>query len=100
LYETDSRAAYGSPPPPYYYTGPPSGNVTCVPGMQAVVVQPQGGIHYVTPAVAAQAVPDHLIYSVIATICCCWPIGLFAIFKSIETRNAINRFDIEAVYST
>ena len=35
--------------------------------------------------------PDHLIFNVIVTIFCCWPIGLFAILKSMAARDAINR---------
>jgi hypothetical protein len=84
------EATYVAPPPPYY-SGPTQAS-TLHP--QPVVLQPHGGYQYVSPIVTSQAVPDHLIYAVMATICCCWPIGLFAVFKSIECRNAINRGDL------
>ena len=33
--------------------------------------------------------PDHLIFNIMMTLFCCWPIGICAIMKSLECRNAI-----------
>lgn len=97
--QNGQHAMYGAPPgppPPYYTASGPAGDAGYASGnvQPVVVVQPFSGVQYVAPAVAEQMVPDHLVYAIMATICCCWPIGLFAIFKSIECRSAINRGDV------
>jgi hypothetical protein len=93
--ENDTQPSMYVAPPPPYYAGP-AGDASYAPPpvQQAVIIQPQVGIQYIPASAAAQAVPDHLIYAVLATLFCCWPIGLYAIFKSLECRNAINRGDV------
>ncbi|XP_046858831.1 AT-rich interactive domain-containing protein 1A-like [Xenia sp. Carnegie-2017] len=42
------------------------------------------------PTVVATTIPvvnDHMILSIVAFLCFCWPIGLVAIIKSLEARN-------------
>jgi len=40
--------------------------------------------------------PDYLTQSILAMLCCCWPLGLAAVLKSIKCREAIARGDMEA----
>ncbi|XP_025084746.1 proline-rich transmembrane protein 1-like isoform X1 [Pomacea canaliculata] len=68
-------------------------------------VQPQQGHSYnhsaviVTQPVAAipvvHSVPDNMGLAVFATICCCWPIGIFAIMKASESRTALASGDFQ-----
>jgi hypothetical protein len=55
--------------------------------------QPQAIMYVQTPL--PDPPNDHLCFNIIVTICCCWPIGIFAILKSVETRDAANRGDRE-----
>ncbi|KAK3101963.1 hypothetical protein FSP39_007670, partial [Pinctada imbricata] len=41
-------------------------------------------------------IDDYMNRAVIATICCFWPVGIFAIMKSSECRSALSRGDISA----
>ncbi|XP_064632536.1 proline-rich transmembrane protein 1-like [Lineus longissimus] len=45
----------------------------------------------IMPLALANPPPDYLLYSIMVTIMCCWPVGIVAILKSIKCRNAINR---------
>ena len=38
---------------------------------------------------------DHLILNVLATLFCCWPIGICAILQSTATMKAVKRADAE-----
>jgi len=44
---------------------------------------------FVQPTALTNPPDDHMCYSIFVTICCCWLIGIFAIMKSSECRNAI-----------
>lgn len=62
--------------------------------MGAQTAQPQANVVYVQPAQPLAHPPsDYLCFNIFVTICCCWPIGIIAILKSVETREAINRGD-------
>lgn len=64
-------------------------------------MQPQPGVHYQQPVTVVVAggprlvnpPPDNMIFNILVTIFCCWPIGIFAIMKSLSCRDAINRGD-------
>ncbi len=71
---------------------PPQGYVATSPQATSTVYPQQGVTVVVNPSLQ-NAPPDHMIFNVIMTIFCCWPIGIFAILKSIECRDAINRGD-------
>ncbi|XP_025084743.1 proline-rich transmembrane protein 1-like isoform X1 [Pomacea canaliculata] len=68
-------------------------------------VQPQQGHSYnhsavvVTQPVAAipvvNSVTDNMGLAIFTTICCCWPIGLFAIMKASESRTALASGDFQ-----
>lgn len=66
----------------------------------ATVTTQPATVMYVQPVGPLPDPPqDHLCFSIMVTICCCWPIGIFAILKSVATRDAINRGDREAANS-
>lgn len=73
----------GYPPAPGY--APPQGMVMHQPGPGQTTVIVTGPV--------ANPPSDHLAFNIFVTICCCWPIGIFAILKSVETRDMINRGD-------
>ena len=63
--------------------------------------QPQANIVYVQPVQPLANPPsDYLCFNIFVTICCCWPIGIIAILKSVETREAINRGDASRASSS
>ena len=37
--------------------------------------------------------PTHLTLAIFVTLCCCWPIGIFAILRASSCKNAIGRAD-------
>ena len=59
------------------------------------MVQPGGPMTVVMAPQLHNAPPDHMMFNIVVTICCCWPIGIFAILKSMATRDAINRGDAQ-----
>ncbi|XP_025084750.1 proline-rich transmembrane protein 1-like [Pomacea canaliculata] len=83
---------------------PKQGNQPGYP-QQRYAVQPQQGYSYnhstviVTQPVAAvpvvHSVPDHMGLAIFTTLCCCWPIGLFAIMKASESRTALASGDFQ-----
>ncbi|XP_025084748.1 proline-rich transmembrane protein 1-like isoform X1 [Pomacea canaliculata] len=83
---------------------PKQGNQPGYP-QQRYAVQPQQGYSYnhstviVTQPVAAvpvvHSVPDNMGLAIFTTLCCCWPIGLFAIMKASESRTALESGDIQ-----
>ena len=64
---------------------------------------PSGGIVYTQPGIAPTAVvvtpvmvnppADHMIFNIMMTVFCCWPIGIFAIMRSMACRDAVHRGD-------
>ncbi|XP_064406231.1 proline-rich transmembrane protein 1-like [Halichondria panicea] len=79
----------GGPPPVYTVTQQP-------------VVYAQQPVVYVTQAQQAVASPggvppkDYLMMSIVTLLFCCWPIGIIALLKSIEVRDAVARGDYAA----
>ncbi|ESO91555.1 hypothetical protein LOTGIDRAFT_233366 [Lottia gigantea] len=68
---------------PQYYQPNQAGQFNNV-----VVTQPQttSAIH-TTP-------PDHLGLAVLATLLCCWPVGIMAIMRALDARRAVDRGDL------
>ncbi|XP_067654300.1 proline-rich transmembrane protein 1-like [Haliotis asinina] len=58
---------------------------------QSTVVVAQPGINYA--AVHTNA-PDNMGLAIFATICCCWPLGIVAIMRASEARQALNQGDV------
>ncbi|XP_013397293.1 proline-rich transmembrane protein 1 [Lingula anatina] len=88
-YPQGGPPAYGQegaypPQAQYYPQGQPYG--------QPITGQPQTVMVVHTPMINPP--PDHMIYAIVVTIFCCWPIGIFAIMKALACRDAINRGDI------
>lgn len=111
----EEQANFNSPPPPYepVPTSAPNENVYPTkqggyPGAypeqgpanysgypkQPVTLQPHTQVIIANPGMADPP-PDYVMMSIIVTLCCCWPIGLFAIMKALAARDAINRNDRE-----
>ena len=57
----------------------------CVPG--SVTKQPQ--VVIMQPAPLDDPPSDGLFFAVFVTACCCLPIGIFAIIRSVQCRSAI-----------
>ncbi|XP_074645484.1 proline-rich transmembrane protein 1-like [Tubulanus polymorphus] len=75
----------------YYYAAP---------GQPAPALAGPGGVIYQQPTVImvapqpmANPPDDYLVYSIVVTILCCWPVGIFAIIKSVNCRDAARRGD-------
>ncbi|XP_046856830.1 metacaspase-1-like [Xenia sp. Carnegie-2017] len=55
------------------------------------------------PQPAAETNPvinDHMTLSIVSFLCCCWPIGIFAIIKSREARNRSVAGDYEGAIAS
>ena len=75
--------------PPNYYGQP---NNAMGPAPQQVGYNPQyasGGNGYAAQAVAEtpECPPTNMVWAIISTICCCWPLGLFGIFFAYKTKK-------------
>ena len=42
--------------------------------------------------------PDHLLYTLVITICCCFPLGIFAISKSFACKRAKSDGDLDTAW--
>ncbi|BFZ04068.1 hypothetical protein BsWGS_07107 [Bradybaena similaris] len=91
--QTQSNADYSATysdtppqqPPPYYQSPPVNYGATNV-----VVGQPMPST-FITVTV-----DDHMSLAVFACLCCFWPVGLIAILKANESREALARGDVQA----
>ncbi|XP_077981224.1 uncharacterized protein LOC144436330 [Glandiceps talaboti] len=81
-------------PPPTYYQAYHGGQVPIdTPPVQVIRPQVYGSVPYVQPL--ENPPKDYLVLSILMTIFCSWPIGIVAIIKSIDVRNAIQTGDHE-----
>ncbi|MHB9109291.1 MAG: CD225/dispanin family protein [Armatimonadota bacterium] len=76
-----------TPPPP----GPPQGYPNQQPGYQAPP-PPYG-------AGGGPQIQNYMVWSVITTVCCCLPLGIFAIIKSSEVNTKLSAGDYAAAQS-
>ncbi|XP_070539142.1 proline-rich transmembrane protein 1-like [Ptychodera flava] len=84
LVDGERQPAYA--PPPYEATPTPQDPVKTQPvAGQAQVIHVHQ--HHVMPM--HDPPPDFLIPSILACIFCCWPLGLVAIVKALDVRNAV-----------
>lgn len=99
------QGGYPSQGYPMHHAGYPGQN----PPRYAPVGQvPQGGIvlaqpgavptHVVVAPVLSNPPPDHMMFNIFMTLFCCWPIGIFAIMKSMACRDAIHRGNAEMAH--
>ncbi|PVD33590.1 hypothetical protein C0Q70_04847 [Pomacea canaliculata] len=86
-----AQPGYAAPPgyaaqPGYGYQTPQSytSNQSTV-----VVTQPVAAVPVV------HSVQDNMGLAIFTTICCCWPIGLFAIMRASESRTALASGDFQ-----
>lgn len=97
--------AGSQPTPGYqmgYYPAPPGYSGQPIQGQVYHGAQTTQGVIITQPGTMIQGVvhpmqggpPDYQGLAWFACLCCCWPLGLVAIFKSNEVRNAIARGDI------
>lgn len=82
-----TQPGYQAPPgyPGQVYQGVPVG----------YIVANQPGTYLVQPTMQIPP-PDYQALSWFACLCCCWPIGIVAILKSNEVRNALSRGDFNS----
>ena len=73
-------------------SAPPSYHQSLLP--QVAVSQPPGVVYqYVAPTqVSPEEAPDHLVMAILATVCCCLPLGIVAIVKASGLHR--NRFPL------
>ncbi|XP_071099319.1 proline-rich transmembrane protein 1-like isoform X2 [Haliotis cracherodii] len=57
-------------------------------GQQVIVHQP--GVYHG----CVNQVPDHMGLAILATVLCCWPLGIVAILRAQEARRASDRGDL------
>lgn len=91
--------------PPSYNQGPPqyswhgqSYAPTDHPGFPAAPIEgQQANYRVVAPGYVTMVEPpppDYMTRAILVTVCCFWPIGIFAIMKASESRAAYARGDI------
>ncbi|XP_077981342.1 proline-rich transmembrane protein 1-like [Glandiceps talaboti] len=57
-------------------------------------IQPNDGQRDIAIPLIEAAIPnDHFILATFVTVCCCWPIGIFALWKSREVYRCASRGD-------
>ena len=70
------------------------------PGVAGYPAAPVGQVMYhVPPSVPCGLTnrpEDCLFFNIFTCLCCCWPVSIFAIWKSMESRKAADRGDREA----
>ncbi|XP_069132129.1 proline-rich transmembrane protein 1-like [Argopecten irradians] len=98
---------YGQPTPPGYNAvpqqqsyGPPSGAPMYQgdhPHFQPQMAAGQTQIHVVPPpqTFSEPPPPDYMTRAIFTTVCCFWPVGIFAIMKASEAKNAYARGDFQ-----
>ncbi|XP_046856815.1 cell death-inducing p53-target protein 1 homolog isoform X8 [Xenia sp. Carnegie-2017] len=87
-YPPQGYPAQGYPPqgyPPQGYPLQQLAGMTQEQQNKTVLVQKQPQLVAVT--IMNPIVNDHMGLSIFACLCCCWPIGIFAIIKSSESKN-------------
>jgi hypothetical protein len=52
------------------------------------------------PSYAAGAVPNHLVWAIISTLCCCWPMGIVAIVYAAQVDSKLASGDYEGAVSS
>ncbi|XP_060063969.1 synapse differentiation-inducing gene protein 1-like [Ylistrum balloti] len=61
-----------------------------------VIVTQQPGLQ---PVIMAPPPEDNMVRAIIATFFCFWPIGMFAIWKAMESKSAYNRGDLAMAHA-
>ncbi|OWF45062.1 proline-rich transmembrane protein 1-like [Mizuhopecten yessoensis] len=61
-----------------------------------VIITQQPGIQHVVMTVPPE---DNMVRAIIATFFCFWPIGMFAIWKAMESKSAYNRGDVAMAHA-
>ena len=77
-----TEAGASAPPPPYDQAMAP-------PVAPPVTMAQPGGVvyQYVAPTqISPDEAPDHMVMAILATICCCLPLGVVAIVKASGER--------------
>jgi hypothetical protein len=93
MYVTSPSPADATPTPPMLHT---TNMVDAKPRYIAMVDHHPHvtQIVYVPRQPLANPPKDYLMFNIVATIfCLCWPVGIFAILKSLETKDAVMRGD-------
>ncbi|XP_074657440.1 uncharacterized protein LOC141910640 isoform X2 [Tubulanus polymorphus] len=87
-YQTAPSPGYQTGPPPGYQVPPPppgyAGQFTAhqmYPHSTMIVTQPQ---------ILSNPPNDHLALAIYLLICCCWPLGIVAVIKSMDVRSAVS----------
>jgi len=86
-----AQTQYGAPPQPYGQPAPPPSGYGGYPqpaNSSTVVVTTN-----MQPTMMAPP-PDHMVFAILVTLFCCWPIGIFAIIKASSVKDAIGRNDM------
>ncbi|XP_046562248.1 proline-rich transmembrane protein 1-like [Haliotis rubra] len=78
----------GTPGVPSYAAVGQQGYSTPYGQQQVIVHQPGVYRGHVTE------VPDNMGLAILATVLCCWPLGIVAIFRAQEARRALDRGDV------
>ncbi|XP_066914637.1 proline-rich transmembrane protein 1-like [Clytia hemisphaerica] len=84
--------SYGNQPPMYYQQTPCQQQ----PGYVYGAPPPPPGTVYMAPqqVVMEPPPPDWALLSWFTCLCCCWPIGLIAVIKSLDVGSAIRSGDM------
>ncbi|OWF36529.1 proline-rich transmembrane protein 1-like [Mizuhopecten yessoensis] len=91
------------PPPPGYNSVPTAPMYqTEHPHFQPQMAPGQTQIHVVPPpqTFSEPPPPDFMNRAIFTTICCFWPVGIFAIMKASEAKNAYARGDFQGARSS
>lgn len=58
-------------------------------------VQPAPSAQPVQPAQVTEVIPNHLVFAVITTVCCCLPFGIVAIIYSNQVNTKVALGDVQ-----
>ncbi|XP_033752723.1 proline-rich transmembrane protein 1-like [Pecten maximus] len=94
-YDSVANQSYGAPQTAPMYQGDH-------PHFQPQMGGVQTQIHVVPPpqTFSEPPPPDYMNRAIFTTICCFWPVGIFAIMKASEAKNAYARGDFQGARSS
>jgi Interferon-induced transmembrane protein len=52
------------------------------------------------PSHAAGSVPNHLVWAIVSTLCCCWPMGIVAIVYAAQVDSKLAGGDYEGAVAS
>jgi Interferon-induced transmembrane protein len=94
-HEIPSLSSASIPEPPAQPVSPPIPSAEPSENPYANYSAASSGASY-----AAGSVPNHLVWAIISTLCCCWPMGIVAIVYAAQVDNKLATGDYQGAVSS